>query len=132
MTDHACACMGQSNGDGRPESGGCPGNKSNFFVKSKGCLIHDTLELSVAWFRFLTPKVFANFSPGLSFGNHGFETVCPLCIGTLKGFAPMLTLSGLVIQYTVRRFPRVAKAQPWAEIRQHLRCSNALIAARRR
>jgi hypothetical protein len=62
----------------------------------------------------LTPKVFANFSPGLGFGNPGIRRVTLCWAQPCQGCAAAERVV----------FPRVAKAQPWAGIREHLRCKN--------
>jgi len=73
--------------------------------------------------------VFANFSPGLSFGNPGDKTGDCFCRnpeGNETGLrAAGTTLSGLRCPPNDIREPRVAKAQPWAEIGEHLRCNPA-------
>ena len=67
----------------------------------------------------LTPKVLANFSPGLSFGNPGTANV--LCrIVTLKGLRRCTQITNrsanpfrVLTLLISRLYPRVAKAQPW-------------------
>jgi len=69
--------------------------------------------LVLVHFEFFTPKVFANFSPGLSFGNPGDKDFFSRRAQPSQGCA---------IPSNDIRVPRVAKAQPWAEIGEHLRC----------
>ena len=74
-----------------------------------------------------TPKVFANSSPGLALKPWG--KAADLFGRDSEGVATVLELattnatpSGLRLLSTGTPFPRVAKAQPWAGVGEHLRC----------
>src|SRR5258705_13583013 len=83
--------------------------------------------------RRVTPKVFANFSPGLSFGNPGDKTGDCFCRNP-EGIATVCVrrappFQGCAFPSNDIRDPRVAKAQPWAEIGEHLRCREETLCA---